>query len=54
MLWLMLQQEKAEDFVIATGVQYTVRHFITWPAKELGIILQFKGDGVDEIGTVFL
>ena len=52
MQWLMLQQDHPEDFVIATGVQYTVRQFITWAAAELGITLQFKGEGVDEIATV--
>jgi len=52
MQWLMLQQEKPEDFVIATGVQYTVRQFIAWSAEELGITLKFEGDGVDETGTV--
>uniref|UniRef100_C6E0L8 GDP-mannose 4,6-dehydratase n=1 Tax=Geobacter sp. (strain M21) TaxID=443144 RepID=C6E0L8_GEOSM len=52
MQWLMLQQDKPEDFVIATGVQYTVRQFIIWTAAELGVTLQFEGDGVDEIATV--
>jgi len=52
MQWLMLQQDKPEDFVIATGVQYTVRQFITWSAEELGITLKFEGDGVDETATV--
>jgi len=52
MQWLMLQQEKPEDFVIATGVQYTVRQFITWSAEELGVSLKFEGAGVDEIATV--
>lgn len=52
MQWMMLQQEQAEDFVIATGVQYSVREFITWSAKELGITLEFSGEGVDEIATV--
>jgi len=52
MQWLMLQQDQPEDFVIATGVQYTVRQFITWAAAELGITLQFEGHGVDEIATV--
>ena len=52
MQWLMLQQETAEDYVIATGVQYSVREFITWSAAELGITLEFTGDGVDEIATV--
>ena len=52
MQWLMLQQDKAEDFVIATGVQYTVRQFIAWSAEELGITLKFECEGVDETGTV--
>jgi len=52
MQWMMLQQDQPEDFVIATGVQYTVRQFITWSAAELGITLQFEGHGVDEIATV--
>jgi len=52
MQWMMLQQETPEDFVIATGVQYTVRQFITWSAQELGITLEFSGEGVDEIGTI--
>lgn len=52
MQWMMLQQEKPEDFVIATGVQYSVREFITWSAKELGITLRFEGKGVDEIAVV--
>ncbi|GGE26433.1 GDPmannose 4,6-dehydratase [Gemmobacter megaterium] len=52
MQWMMLQQDVAEDFVIATGVQYSVREFITWSAAELGIELAFSGTGVDEIGTV--
>ena len=52
MQWMMLQQEAAEDFVIATGVQYSVRQFITWSAAELGLTLAFSGTGVDEIATV--
>ncbi|WP_300319060.1 GDP-mannose 4,6-dehydratase [Idiomarina sp.] len=52
MQWMMLQQEQPEDFVIATGVQYSVREFITWSAKELGITLRFEGEGVDEKGIV--
>jgi GDPmannose 4,6-dehydratase len=48
MQWLMLQQDKPEDFVIATGVQYTVRQFIEWTAKELGLTLHFEGEGVNE------
>ena len=52
MQWMMLQQDAPEDFVIATGVQYSVRDFITWTARELGIELEFSGDGVDEVATV--
>ncbi|WP_347100794.1 GDP-mannose 4,6-dehydratase [Sagittula stellata] len=52
MQWMMLQQKAAEDFVIATGVQYSVREFVTWSARELGIELAFSGSGVDEIATV--
>jgi len=52
MQWMMLQQDQAEDFVIATGVQYSVREFIQWSAAELGITLEFKGQGVDEKGIV--
>jgi GDPmannose 4,6-dehydratase len=52
MQWMMLQQDEAEDFVIATGEQYSVREFIIWSAAELGIELEFKGAGVEEIGVV--
>ncbi|MGM8885710.1 GDP-mannose 4,6-dehydratase [Psychrobacter sp. 1U2] len=52
MQWMMLQQDVAEDFVIATGVQHSVREFINWSAAELGIILRFEGEGVDEVGIV--
>ena len=52
MQWMMLQQDKPEDFVIATGTQYSVKQFIKWSAKALGIILEFKGEGIDEIGIV--
>jgi GDPmannose 4,6-dehydratase len=50
MQWLMLQQDKPEDFVIATGVQYSVRDFVDAAAKELGITITWKGEGVDEKG----
>ena len=50
MQWLMLQQEVAEDFVIATGIQYSVRDFVDAAAKELGIEITWKGQGVDEKG----
>jgi GDPmannose 4,6-dehydratase len=52
MQWLMLQQDQPEDFVIATGVQYSVRQFIAWSAAELGITLRFEGAGVDEVAIV--
>lgn len=52
MQWMMLQQDHPEDFVIATGLQYSVREFITWSARELGVELEFSGQGVDEIATV--
>jgi GDPmannose 4,6-dehydratase len=52
MQWMMLQQEMPDDFVIATGVQYSVRQFIEWSAAELGVKLKFKGQGVDETATV--
>lgn len=50
MQWLMLQQEKPEDFVIATGAQHSVRDFVVVAAKELGIQIRFEGTGVDEKG----
>ena len=50
MQWLMLQQEQPEDFVIATGVQYSVREFVDIAAKELGIQVRWEGKGVDEKG----
>ena len=52
MQWMMLQQDVAQDFVIATGVQYSVRQFIEWSAAELGIGLEFSGSGVDEVATI--
>jgi len=52
MQWLMLQQDKPEDFVIATGLQYSVRQFIIWSASALGIDIEFRGNGVDEIAVV--
>jgi len=52
MQWMMLQQDAPEDFVIATGLQYSVRDFIRWSAQELGIELAFSGEGIDEIATV--
>ena len=52
MQWLMLQQDVADDFVIATGVQYSVRQFVEFSAKELGVTLAFEGEGEAEVGRV--
>lgn len=50
MQWLMLQQERPEDFVIATGMQYSVRDFVNEAARELGITMRWEGSGIDEKG----
>jgi GDPmannose 4,6-dehydratase len=52
MQWMMLQQPTPEDFVIATGEQHSVRDFILWSATELGITLEFSGQGIDEVAIV--
>lgn len=52
MQWMMLQQEQPEDFVIVTGVQYSVRQFVEMAAAQLGIKLRFEGTGVEEKGIV--
>ena len=52
MQWMMLQQDTPEDFVIATGVQHSVREFIRWSAEDVGLELEFEGDGVKEIARV--
>ncbi|MEQ9692947.1 GDP-mannose 4,6-dehydratase [Shimia sp. SDUM112013] len=52
MQWMMLQQDEPDDFVIATGVQYSVRQFIQWSAEELGITVRFEGEGLEEVGIV--
>ena len=52
MQWMMLQQDAPEDFVIATGTQYSVRQFIEWAAAEIGLTLKFNGEGVHETATV--
>jgi len=49
MQWMMLQQDQPEDFVIATGVQYSVRQFINWTAEALGMVLRWQGEGVNEV-----
>ena len=50
--WLMLQQDQPDDYVIATGKQYSVREFIIWTANALGIDIDFKGSGLEETGVV--
>jgi len=52
MQWIMLQQKEAKDYVIASGIQYTVRSFIDKAARQLGITLEFVGEGIDEKGIV--
>ncbi|MEO8151887.1 MAG: GDP-mannose 4,6-dehydratase [Rhizobacter sp.] len=52
MQWRMLQQDRPDDFVIATGVQYSVRQFVEFAAKEVGITIAFSGEGSEETGTV--
>ena len=52
MQWMMLQQDSPEDFVIATGIQYSVRQFVEWSAVELGIEIEFIGEGLKEQGIV--
>jgi len=52
MQWMMLQQDQADDFVIATGKQISVREFVQMSAREAGIELEFSGEGVEEIATV--
>ena len=52
MQWMMLQQEKPKDYVIATGKQHSVREFIIWTANALGIQIEFKGEGINEKGIV--
>jgi GDPmannose 4,6-dehydratase len=48
----MLQQEQPDDFVIATGVQYSVRQFVDYAAMEMGVTMRWEGEGVDECGYV--
>ena len=52
MQWMMLQQDRPEDFVIASGAQHSVRDFINWTAAGLGLTLEFTGTGTEEIATV--
>jgi len=52
MQWLMLQQNMPKDYVIATGKQHSIRDFITWACNDLGIDVEFSGQGLDEIGVI--
>ncbi len=52
MQWMMLQQDEPQDYVISTGIQFSVRQFIRWAGEELGLTLEFEGEGVDEIARV--
>ena len=52
MQWMMLQEDTPDDFVIATGKQHSVREFIKWSARELGLEISFSGNGIDEIATI--
>ena len=52
MQWLMLQQDEPEDFVIATGKQHSVREFIMWAGEFLGITIEFRGKGLNEVGII--
>ncbi len=52
MQWMMLQEDEPEDFIIATGLQYSVRQFIVWSAEALGITIRFEGEGINEVGIV--
>ena len=52
MQWMMLQHDKPNDFVIATGQQHSVRDFVTWAAADLGLTLSFEGDGLEEVARV--
>ena len=52
MQWLMLQQDKPDDYVIATGEQYSIKQFVTWAAEELGIGVEFRGEGLNECGII--
>ena len=52
MQWMMLQHHKADDFIIASGKQFSIRNFIEWTAEELGIQLQFHGFGLSETAMV--
>ncbi|MCB1571062.1 MAG: GDP-mannose 4,6-dehydratase, partial [Xanthomonadales bacterium] len=50
--WLILQQDSAHDYVIATGIQHSVREFVVLAAREMGVEIEFRGQGADEVGVV--
>lgn len=52
MQWLMLQQEEPDDFVIASGIQHSVKEFLEWAAEDLGVKIEFRGEGLEQIGLV--
>ena len=52
MQWMLLQQDQAEDYVIASGLQYSVHQFIRWSAQELRMTVRFEGKGIDEVTVV--
>ncbi len=52
MQWLMLQQDEPEDFVIASGKQHSVKEFIQWAGEYLGVIIEFQGEGMNEVGVI--
>jgi GDPmannose 4,6-dehydratase len=51
-MWLMLQHDKPDDYVIATGVSHSVREFVEWAFREIGVEIEWRGEGVDEVGIV--
>ena len=52
-MWLMLQQDKPEDYVISTGVTTSIRDFVTLAFKKIGVSIKFRNEGIDEEGYVF-
>ena len=51
MQWMMLQQDAPEDYVIASGSQHSIRDFIRWTAEEIGVEVEFRGEGIDEVAV---
>ena len=52
MQWLMLQQERPQDYVIASGEQFTVRDFVRWAAEDVGLTIEFRGSGIEEMAVI--